>query len=153
MGALIVMSALLIGCAPPPLPEASLPAVSFLFPESRDDVVYCPDMVIVVGISDYEIGAPDDDDTLGHWHLRDDSGAFLLAAMEPWVSFTFGPDEDFREPRLTSISAALASSDHTELNTAVYPDASASAEFFLGATVDCVGGMIPDTSDSGLLAE
>ncbi|MFT4979496.1 MAG: hypothetical protein ACI8S6_005407 [Myxococcota bacterium] len=114
MGALILMSALLLGCAPP-LPGTGLPAVSFLFPESRDDIVHCPDMVIVVGISDYEIGAPDDEGSPGHWHLKDSSGKFLLAAMGSWVSFTFGPDDDFSVPQLTSISGVLAGQSHVPI--------------------------------------
>lgn len=142
---------ILAGCAPPPLTEtteAGLPSIDILFPESRDDVVVCPDLVVVVDVDNFAMGPPGEPD-LGHWHLKDSGGNFILASSEDWASYTFGPDESFPTPQLTSLSVALAETEHTELNTLEFPDAIATAEFYMGATDDCVGGVIHD-ADTGL---
>lgn len=134
------------GCAPPPLIDEK-PGIDILFPQSRQDITICPDLVVVVDVSSFPLGVPDENGP-GHWHLKDASGAFLQAASDPWMAYSLGPDHDFETPRLTALSVALAEFDHNELNTAEYPDAVAAVEFYVGATEDCVG-QIPDDADTG----
>ena len=150
----IVYFLLAQGCAPPPLPaeDTGTPppevSIQFLFPESRDDVVVCPDMVVVVDVDGWEMGTPDGEGSPGHWHLKDASGTFMMAASDPWLHVSLGTDAEYPAPKLTSLSAALATYDHNELSTVAHPGSTATTEFLVGATEDCVGGDIEDTGSA-----
>jgi hypothetical protein len=157
---LIMLPLLALACQPPPLPvdtatssEEALPSISFIFPQSADqDVVYCPDLVVAVDIDNWEVVMYKDGQTAeegrGHWHLKNSNGDYLAVATDVWWPVSIGPMEDFTEPTFTVINAVLANHDHNELNTAVYPNAAATAEIWVGAVEGCIGG--GGGSDTGL---
>ena len=163
----IVFSLLLAGCQPPPLPvdtgalpdttpdtTEALPSLSFIFPQSTGvDTVYCPDLVVAMDIDNWEVTASEDgqaaEEGRGHWHLKDSTGNYLAVATESWWPVSIGAPEDFPKPTFTVLSAVLANHDHNELNTAVYPDAAATAEIWVGAVEGCIGGG-GGGSDSGM---
>lgn len=135
---------LILGCAPPPLDGADLPSVSFVFPESRTDVVVCPNFMVTVDVDNwdiviYEQGQESQQESrIGHWHLLDAGEDPIAFVTERWVQVSL--DGDFSEPTPTVLKARLANNDHTELNLSDFPDATATAEFLVGDVEDCVGG-------------
>ena len=143
---------LALGCAPPTKTEG-LPSVSFIFPQSRTDVVVCPDFLVSVDIDDWEVVMYEDGQEAeeaartGHWHLRDASGEYLAIASESWVPISL--EDDFSTPELVVITAHLANHDHNELDPREYPDSEATAEFMVGDTEDCVGGGNGTTDTAG----
>ena len=151
---LIVLSLLALACQPPPLVEdtaseiediEALPSLAFIFPQSAgEETVYCPDLVVAVDIDNWEVVMYKDgqeaEEGQGHWHLKDSSGDYLAVATEVWWPVSLGAAEDFMVPTFTVINAILANHDHNELNTAVYPDAAATAEIWVGAIEGCIGG-------------
>ena len=145
----------LLGCEPPPLSnlESGEPRISFIFPDSSD-VVVCPNFMVAVSIDSFtvdpdNVGSDNNQDGVGHWHLRDANGDYIVATASLWVEVSMGPEEDFLTPTFTGLSAHLAENNHNELNTALYPDSFATAEFTVGATEDCVGGGSGGSTDTG----
>jgi hypothetical protein len=132
------------GCAPPPLSGDVLPSISFIFPQSRTDITVCPSFLASVDVRNWSIVPYEEGQTgeeserLGHWHLRDSGGDYLAIATEQWTPITLSGD--FTVPTLAVITAHLANHDHNELNTVTYPDSTATAEFMVGDTADCIGG-------------
>ncbi len=155
---LTVLSLLALACQPPPLPEVvtdtaedgsdddeALPSLSFVFPQSASDAtVYCPDLIFAVDIDNWEVVPYKDgqqaEEGRGHWHLKDSTGKYLAVATDSWWPVSIGPAEDFPVPTFTVLNAVLANHDHNELNTAVYPDAAATLEIYVGAVEGCIGG-------------
>ena len=161
----LILLPLLVACQPPPLPVDSggtdtvgdteaLPSLSFIFPQSagKESVVYCPDLVVAVDIDNWDVVEYKDgqsaEEGRGHWHLKDSAGNYLAVATSEWWKVSIGPAEDYPTPTFTVLNAVLANHDHNELNTAVYPDAAATAEIYVGAVEGCVGG--GGGSDTGL---
>jgi len=157
-----VLFLLSFACQPPPLPAAvtdtaggedSLPSLSFIFPQSAgDDTVYCPDLVFAVDIDNWDVVPYEDgqqaEDGRGHWHLKDSTGTYLAVATDTWWPVSIGPAEDFPVPTFTVLNAVLANHDHNDLNTAIYPDAAATLELYVGAVEGCIGG--GSGADTGL---
>lgn len=134
---------LLVACAPPPLDASMLPSIEFVFPESRNDIVICPDFVVTVDIDNWDVQPYRDDQTAeeelrrGHWHLRDELGEYISISVETWVEVNL--EGDFETPELTVFTAHISNHDHNELNPLLYPNSVATAEFLVGNTADCVG--------------
>lgn len=150
----LALSVFLFACQPPPLTEApATPSLSFIFPQSASqETLYCPDMVVAVDIDNWELTMYQDgqeaEEGRGHWHLKDSTGNYLAVATEAWWSVSLGAASDYSEPTFVVINAILANHDHNELNTAVYPNAAATAEIWVSAEDGCIGSGSSD-EDSG----
>ncbi|MEL6344796.1 MAG: hypothetical protein AAFV53_16885 [Myxococcota bacterium] len=134
LGSLLWM---MLGCQPPPGGE---PSVTFVFPQSRDDIVVCPQFVVSVDIDNFSVvdvdPALEDEAGEGHWHLAGDG--IYEVVTDSFIELDLQGDFS-TDPVLTSITAHLAFHNHNELNTAEFPDALATAEFLVADTTDCVG--------------
>lgn len=108
--------------------------------------IVCSDNAVLIDIKENHLPQK-----LKSYHGRTRNTASLISARQRLI-FAITKLESSISPHAIALGV-LASFDHTELNTAVYPDASATAEFIIGATADCVGGVIPDLGDSGLSTE
>lgn len=150
----IVLTLFLLACQPPPLSgDSLLPSLSFIFPQSAGkDTLYCPEMVVAVDIDNWELEMYADgqeaEEGRGHWHLKDSAGNYLAVATEEWWSVSLGDASDFEQPTFVVINAVLANHDHNELNTAVYPNAAATAEIWVSAEDGCIGSG-SSAADSG----
>jgi hypothetical protein len=149
-----VLTLFLTACQPPPLSgDSALPSLSFIFPQSAsDETLYCPEMVVAVDIDNWELEMYENgqgpEEGRGHWHLKDSAGNYLAVATEEWWSVSLGDASDFDEPTFVVINAVLANHDHNELNTAVYPNAAATAEIYVSAEDGCIGSG-SSAADSG----
>ncbi|MCK6501866.1 hypothetical protein L6R53_00435 [Myxococcota bacterium] len=118
------------------------PTVRILFPQTRDDVVICPEFVIVVDVEGMELvdfrENPDNVEGQGHWHLFD-SGDYLAAYVDDWGLVTLENDGSVESHILT---VELAQNDHTELGI------SATTEILVGPD-DCIGGAPSKSTDGG----
>ena len=129
---------LLLGCAPPALPELGSdqgPSIGIVFPQSRSDITICPNFVVSVDIDGIEmVDFHDHADNVsgeGHWHLYI-GDTYQNAFSDPWAEASV--PEGVTGPVI--IRARLAENDHTE------SDIEAAAEIVVGET-DCVGGGNP----------
>ena len=150
---MVTLMLMLLACEPPPLPELAsdaepkLPSVRFIFPDSNPDDIICPDFIATVDIDNWEldpdkVGDSSKEDGIGHWHLRDQSDQYLALTAKPWAGVTI-PERFYEKGSgIVTMRAVLAYHDHTELDTEVYPDAVATAEFVVADDPDCLGGGI-----------
>ena len=136
---------LLAGCAAPPLPVGD-PSAFVLFPQTRTDVTICPTFTMVVDINEFTLvprdGLPADG--AGHWHAFV-GGTYLGSVYERWATFTIDPTAFAGGNVIARVE--LAEVDHDQIGV------SATAEFVVGATPDCIGGReaVPvDSADSGV---
>ena len=159
---LLAVAAVFLGCAPPPLDDASASGattdegsdsksdlgIRILFPQTRDDVVICPTTVIAVAIDELELTDynehAENEAGHGHWHLFD-SSEYVGAFIETWGVVTLEHDGGAPEARI--LTASLAENDHTALSK------ESTVEILIG-TEGCIGGdpaaeAPNDTGDTG----
>ena len=117
-----------------------------LFPETRSDVTICPTFTMVVDVDNFALvglDAPSSGDA-GHWHAFVGE-TYLGSVYQAWSTFTIDPTA-FADGNVIA-RVELAEVDHDQIGV------SATTEFVVGATPDCVGGResVPvDTADSGV---
>lgn len=121
--------------------EPGPPTMSIIFPQTREDVVICPNFVIVVDIDGLELvdyrSQPKHVEGQGHWHLYD-GGDYLGAFVEPWGVVSLENDGGLDHHSLT---ASLSQNDHTAMGI------EATVEIVVGPE-GCIGGD-PDPADEG----
>jgi hypothetical protein len=136
-------------------PAAGSPSIRFVFPDGTSDARYCPSVVVVVDIGNYDVvdyhDVSEPHEGEGHWHLR--YLETFRSVTEEWVEVEIDlktyPETVLLEAvlaqsdwnhALAEYQAVLAQSDHVELDTATWPDATAAVEILVDDWKGCKGG-------------
>lgn len=136
----------LTACAPPEIPETTEsgddgePSITIIFPESSQEIVYCPTFIVSVDVENFTLtdivdgaGATEGE---GHWHLLD-SADYIIASSKEYV---FVPSSKALSPGTHSLVATLAYNDHQLVD----PPVAWSVEIVVGDTqsdgvTPCIG--------------